>query len=259
MKLPIYQYDAFATEVFKGNPAAIVPLTQWLDDATLQAIAQENNLSETAFIVPIDQEYEIRWLTPQVEVDLCGHATLASAAYLFEYQEQDSDEIVFHSRSGELRVKRVGEEYQLDFPTNPVEAIEPMIIPGIEAVPQECYQGIDHVFIFNNQKEIEEIQPNFTELATLEGRGVIVTAPASSEGEDFVYRFFAPRYGINEDPVTGSAITKIAAIWSKKLNQTKMNAKQISQRTGSLGVEYLGDRVLIQGAAKKYLEGCIWI
>ena len=260
MKLTIYQADAFAERIFSGNPAAVVPLQKWLPDETMQQIAMENNLSETAFFVPVENGFHIRWFTPASEVNLCGHATLASAHVLFHHLNYLEKEIRFQSRTGELKVKKEEERIVLDFPASEVnetgfpENIEKAF--GIK--PQKCFKGReDLMFVFVNQEAIENLKPDFHFLKTLEMRGIIATAP--SEKFDFVSRFFAPREGIDEDPVTGSAHTMLIPYWAERLDKKKMVAKQISKRGGVLHCKYLGERVEIGGNAVTYLIGEIVI
>jgi PhzF family phenazine biosynthesis protein len=256
MKLPVYQIDAFAEKVFTGNPAAVVPLQHWLSDEIMQNIALENNLSETAFFIPVENGFHIRWFTPATEVNLCGHATLASAFVLFQHLNYQEKEIHFQSKSGLLKVKKEGELIVLDFPTS--EVIEIKLPDNIEKAfgikAQKCYKGReDLMVVFRNQEEIENLQPDFSILKTLEMRGIIVTAPSNEF--DFVSRFFAPREGIDEDPVTGSAHTMLIPYWASKLGKNKLVAKQISKRGGTLFCKHAGERVEIGGAAQTYMAG----
>jgi len=256
MKLTIYQIDAFAEKVFSGNPAAVVPLQNWLPDEILQKIAMENNLSETAFFIPVENGFYIRWFTPATEVNLCGHATLATAHVLFYHLNYKKKEIRFQSKSGILKVKSEGELIVLDFPTSEVNEVElPRNIEKAFGIkPQKCFKGReDLMFVFRNQKEIENLQPDLGFLKTLEMRGIIATA--SSDEFDFVSRFFAPREGIDEDPVTGSAHTMLIPYWAKRLGKKEMVAKQISKRGGILHCKHLGERVKIGGNAVTYLIG----
>ncbi len=257
MKLSIYQIDAFAEKPFEGNPAAVVPLQQWLPDETMQAIAQENNLAETAFFVPEKDDFHIRWFTPNKEVKLCGHATLASAFVLFDRPEFEADVITFASLSGPLSVTRKGELLTLDFPNQLPEvcAAPEALVKGLGMEPLECYRREDYVAVFDNEQDITGIVPNHHYLEQLDLRGVIVTAPSSEQ--DFVARFFAPKFGIPEDPVTGSAYTQLMPYWAEKTGKTKLTAKQVSTRGGKLFCELQGDRVLISGKAVKYLQGTI--
>lgn len=256
MKLSIYQVDAFAENVFSGNPAAVVPLQEWLPTQTMQNIALENNLSETAFFVPVENGFHIRWFTPVTEVTLCGHATLATAHVLFKHLITKEKEIRFQSRTGELTVKKENELIVLNFPASEInETGFPIDIEKAFGIkPQQCYKGReDLMFVFESQEEIQNLKPDFLFLKTLEMRGIISTAP--SEEFDFVSRFFAPREGINEDPVTGSAHTMLIPYWSDRLDKKEMVAKQISKRGGVLYCKHLGERVEIGGNAVTYLIG----
>ena len=260
MKLPIFQVDAFANETFKGNPAAVVPLDKWLDDELMQKIAMENNLAETAFFVPSQQGFEIRWFTPLTEVDLCGHATLATAHVIWQVAGITSSDLQFMSRSGLLRVKKDGEKIQLDFPADKLSTIEcpKSISEAIGDTPLSAFKGkTDYLLIFKDQQTIEQLNPNFHLLKQTGDRGIIVTAAGNEV--DFVSRFFAPSVGIDEDPVTGSAHTSLTPYWSRILNKTKMTAQQLSHRGGELEIETLGERILISGKAVTYLQGEIFI
>jgi len=262
MKLILYQVDAFTDRVFGGNPAAVCIITEWLATDLMQKIAQENNLAETAFVVQRNDIFELRWFTPEIEVDLCGHATLAAAYVLFNDYGYTENTIRFISpRSGSLIVEKgVNGVMTLDFPTDEVVAIQSntMINKAIGLTPLRMIKGkTDYLLIYNSQQEIEAIAPNFHLLDQLDCRGVIVSAPG--EQVDFVSRFFAPQCGIPEDPVTGSAHTTMIPYWSKTLGKTKLRAKQLSKRGGELDCEYLGDRVKISGKAVLYLKGEIYI
>jgi PhzF family phenazine biosynthesis protein len=257
MKIPIYQVDAFSHQLFKGNPAAVCPLTEWLPDELMQNIAQENNLAETAFIVPTHADYEIRWFTPSVEVDLCGHATLASAHVVFHELGYSGDKIEFHShRSGPLTVTKRGSELVLDFPCDTISQIEvePIHSSGLSKAPSAVYKGkTDYLFVYDSEADIRALQPDFEALKIHPVRGIIVTAPG--ENVDFVSRFFGPACGVNEDPVTGSAHTTLTPYWSSVLGKTTLSALQLSQRTGSLTCTLNGDRVEIAGESVLYLRG----
>lgn len=259
MKLPIYQIDAFAEKPFEGNPAAVVPLEKWLPNTTLQAIAEENNLSETAFFVPLNTGFKIRWFTPNREVKLCGHATLASAFVLFNILGYENDTVTFESLSGPLSVTKTDDLLTLDFPSQKPEKCEipEALVNGLGRTPIECYRGEDFVAVFRNEHEIKSIIPNHNLLEKLDSRGVIVTATSSEY--DFVARFFAPKYGIPEDPMTGSAYTQLTPYWSEKLGKTQLTARQVSQRGGKLFCQLDGNRVRISGYAVKYMEGIIEI
>jgi len=256
MKNRIYQVDAFAEKIFSGNPAAVCPLEKWLPDSMMQNIAMENNLAETAFYVKENDRFHIRWFTLKVEVDLCGHATLAAAHVLFAHENFQGTEIIFTSRSGELRVRKEGESLTLNFPSDVFQKIplSPEISSGFAIMPVEVYKGkTDYLLVFNTEKEIRSLQPDFRAVAKLDARGVIVTA--KGDRVDFVSRFFAPQAGIDEDPVTGSAHTTLTPYWSEKLGKKEMTALQLSSRTGHLHCRYLGARVEISGKAKTYLRG----
>ena len=259
-KIKIFQVDPFADELFRGNPAAVCVLDNWLDAELMQNIAAENNLSETAFIVKKGEHYEIRWFSPPVEVDLCGHATLASAFVLFELLSYQGNEINFHSmRSGILKVTKEGELLVLDFPADKInpEGDIPEITKGIGVIPQEFYKGrFDYLAVLSSEEEVLNIDPDFHSLAKLKSRGLIVTAPGKEV--DFVSRFFAPQTGIDEDPVTGSAHTTLIPYWSKRLNKKELTARQLSKRSGSLSCVDEGERVKIGGRAKLYMSGEIY-
>jgi PhzF family phenazine biosynthesis protein len=258
MKLDIYQVDAFASRVFSGNPAAVCPLEAWLDDALMQSIAAENNLAETAFFVPDeDSGFRIRWFTPTTEVNLCGHATLASAFVLFNELGHTSPEVVFKSRSGELRVCQSDQLLELDFPA---QAVVPCPIPeGLEsalgAKVFECYLGEDYLVVLDSEDAVKKLSPDFYALMNFEHRGVIVTARAAEY--DFVNRFFGPNVGINEDPVTGSAFTQLIPYWAQRLGKATLTAKQVSSRGGEVFGQLVSERVLIAGAAALYMRGTI--
>jgi PhzF family phenazine biosynthesis protein len=255
--IPLYQVDAFTDELFKGNPAAVGILDSWLSNLQMQQIAAENNLAETAFIVPKNDTFLIRWFTPTVEVNLCGHATLASAYVLFNCLGHEADNIDFYSpRSGELKVSRQGDTLFLDFPTdvlheqNNIEEIAACI--GIE--PQFIFKGkTDYMAVLQSEEQLSALQPNLPEIAKLNVRGLIATAPGNNV--DFVSRFFAPQSGIDEDPVTGSAHTTLIPYWSEKLGKMEMTALQLSKRGGTLICRNNGTRCLIGGKAQLYLTG----
>ncbi len=260
MELPLYQIDAFTSELFKGNPAAVCPLDEWLSDELMQSIAAENNLSETAFFVPEgDKSYRIRWFTPASEVDLCGHATLASAYVLFHMPGGEEEKIVFHSRSGVLTVSRNEDWLTLDFPAQPPTACETpaAVLDAFAATPTECLQSEDLMVVFEHESDITAAQPDLNQLMKIESRGVVITAP--SVQWDFVARFFAPRYGIPEDPVTGSAYTQLVPYWASRTGKQRFQAKQVSARGGELICELSGDRVFISGQAAPYMQGTIRI
>jgi predicted PhzF superfamily epimerase YddE/YHI9 len=257
MKIPIYQVDAFTNERFKGNPAAVCPLSDWLPDDVMQNIAAENNLAETAFIVAAGAQYEIRWFTPTVEVDLCGHATLASAFVLFNELGFAEDQINFVShRSGPLSVTKIGSVLALNFPVDSLIELpfKPEFAIGLSQAPRAVFKGkTDYLFVYDSESEILALQPDFEALKVHQVRGIIVTA--LGETTDFVSRFFGPACGVNEDPVTGSAHTTLTPYWASVLGKTELTARQLSLRTGSLSCKLLGDRVEIAGEAMLYLRG----
>lgn len=261
MSQKIYQIDAFADALFSGNPAAVCPLENWLDADIMQNIAAENNLAETAFTVPVENGYEIRWFTPEVEVDLCGHATLASAYTLMNFEGFSGEKINFFSRnSGTLTVTKNGDFLTLDFPVDNLQKVQDLAIfeKCFAYQPIEAYQGkTDYLLIFKNEHQIQNIEPNIPEIAKIDARGII--ASSISENFDFVSRFFGPNCDVNEDPVTGSAHTTLTPFWAEKLGKTKLTAKQISKRGGVLECELKNDRILIGGKCKTYLKGEIFI
>jgi PhzF family phenazine biosynthesis protein len=257
MKLTLYQIDAFASKLFEGNPAAVCPLDEWLPDDVMQNIATENNLSETAFYVPRGDGFHIRWFTPASEVDLCGHATLATAYVLFTILGYNNNRINFESRSGILSVTGDNEWLVMDFPAQPPVACDTPeeIVKAFNRAPVECLTSEDYIVVFENEKEVESASPDFEQLKKLGLRGVAITA--TSDRYDFVARFFAPNYGIPEDPVTGSAYTQLTPYWADKLGLKKFSVKQLSPRGGELTCEIADDRVFISGKAVKYMEGKI--
>ena len=257
MDVKLYQVDAFTDRMFGGNPAAVCILEDWLDDALMQAIAAENNLSETAFAVASDGGYGIRWFTPESEVELCGHATLATAHVLFEHAGFPGNRIIFRSmKRGELAVLREGEWLTLDFPADTLEQVDAPrdLVDAVGKEPAETYRGrSDYLLIYPTQRDIEAITPDFVQLARMDIRGVIISAPGDEK--DFVSRFFAPALGIDEDPVTGSAHTTLVPYWSERLGKEALTARQLSKRKGDLRCRFLGSRVHITGKAVTYLEG----
>jgi PhzF family phenazine biosynthesis protein len=261
MPQKLYQIDAFGNEVFSGNPAAVCPLEHWLSDDLLQKIAMENNLAETAFYVKHGNQYQLRWFTPTVEVDLCGHATLAAAFVLFNYENHAGNTIHFYSpRSGSLTVVKKGELLTLNFPTDQLDQI--VLTEGLilcfNIRPRLAFKGkTDYLLVFDNEEEIKNVIPSFDAISKLKARGIIVTAEGNKV--DFVSRFFAPAAGVNEDPVTGSAHTSLIPYWSKRLNKTELTATQLSSRKGYLKCKYLNDRVEIGGHGKLYLIGHIYL
>lgn len=259
----MYQVDAFTDKVFHGNPAAVITLDEWLPEETLQNIATENNLSETAFIVPIsDEKYQIRWFTPEYEAPLCGHATLATGYVVFNEIHPTLESVRFDSMSGELGVKKQGDLLVLDFPVMPRESCEAPIelIEGLKNEPIEVFKtplDPNYYAVYETEDEILQIQPDLMTLTKLHPYCVVVTAP--SDKSDFVVRYFAPSYGIPEDPVTGSIHCALVPYWSERLNNTKLFSRQVSRRGGELMCELLGDRVSIGGKAVKFFEGDIQV
>ncbi len=258
MKLPLYQVDAFASRVFAGNPAAVVPLETWLPDATLQGIATENNLSETAFLVGSEGRYRIRWMTPESEVDLCGHATLASAWVVFNVLEPGRREVTFASNSGALAVAAEGERLALDFPSRPAEPADEGLDAVAEALghrPERLLAARDYLAVFADADDVAHLNPDMARVRALDRMAVIATAPG--RGCDFVSRFFAPRVGVPEDPVTGSAHCTLVPYWAERLGRSSLHARQTSRRGGELWCEDRGARVSIGGHAALYLSGTI--
>jgi PhzF family phenazine biosynthesis protein len=261
-EIALYQVDAFADRAFAGNPAAVCPLDAWLPDATLQAIAAENNLSETAYFVAENGGYRLRWFTPTVEVALCGHATLATAYVIANHVEPGIEKVAFHSASGPLTVTRDGEVFTLDFPSEPPAAFADVgaVAAALGLAPQEVVKapkidGGKIMAVLASEAEVRGAQPDMEKVKALPGDGLIVTAPGDSV--DFVSRYFAPHAGIPEDPVTGSAHCVLTPYWAKRLGKAKLAARQISARGGELAVEDKGARTFISGKVAPYLEGRI--
>ena len=257
MKIPLYQIDAFAQRPFTGNPAAVCPLETWLPDALMQSIAMENNLAETVFFVPEQDHFHIRWFTPLKEVKLCGHATLASAWVLFELLNYPGEVIRFNSLSGMLSVRRDGDLLTLDFPACPPVSCPPPadLAQLFGAEPIACLHNEDLLLVFAQEDQVRCCQPDLHGIAKLDFRGVIITAAAADY--DFVSRFFAPRVGVPEDPVTGSAFTRLTPYWAAQTGKTRFRARQVSQRGGDVLCELQGDRVLISGHAVPVIQGFI--
>lgn len=255
MRIPYYQVNAFTKGSFGGNPAGVCPLERWLNDDLLQKIAAENNLSETAFFVPEGESFRLRWFTPTIEVDLCGHATLATAAVLFFEQGFKPEQVRFESRSGTLSARRRGDLIELDFPTwRPKPCATPTgLARALGREPREVLETRDYVVVFESEKDVREVRPDMDALSKFERVGVIVTAAGTDA--DFVSRFFAPRVGVPEDPVTGSAHCSLIPYWAERLGKTELFARQISQRGGELFCRLNGDRVAIGGHAKVYKRG----
>ena len=259
MRLPIYQVDAFTDSLFGGNPAAVCPLEAWLPDAAMQAIAAENNLSETAFFVRDGGDYALRWFTPTVEVDLCGHATLAAGHVVFHYLEPQRKTVSFHTlKAGTLIVTRRADMLVMDFPARPASPAPPP--PGLFAAlggaPREVLRARDHLIVYDTAAEIVALNPDLAALAKVDCWAAIVTAPGES-GVDFVSRFFAPAQGVPEDPVSGSAHCTLVPYWAKRLGKMQLEARQLSRRGGALYCALQGDRVNIGGRAVVYLDGQI--
>ncbi len=258
----IFQVDAFTDTVFKGNPAAVIPLQEWPDDRTLQQIAAENNLSETAYFSENeDGSFQLRWFTPETEVDLCGHATLASAHILFEQLNHQKKEITFHTKSGKLTVQKRDDMYIMDFPSNPPKPVPvPKLLPeAIGIIPIYTGVNIDMLVLVQSEQDVRDIKPDMPLLKKMEVRGVIVTAPADEPQTDFVSRFFAPAVGVPEDPVTGSAHTVLTPFWAKRLGKNELRGMQISTRGGDLICIQKEGRVEIGGKAVTYMAGEITI
>jgi len=255
MKLPLYQVDAFTRRLFGGNPAAVVLLDAWLADSVLAAIAAENNLAETAFVIPRPDVSPLRWFTPTVEMDLCGHATLAAADVLFRYRFASLERLVFSTRSGELAVTRDGALLKMDFPARPGKpiAVTDALISALGARPREAHMARDLLAIFDSESEVRSLHPDFQRIASLDAMAVIVSAPGDTV--DFVSRFFAPGAGVPEDPVTGSSHCTLVPYWAARLAKDKLSAQQVSLRGGDLLCELRGDRVVIAGHAVEYLRG----
>lgn len=261
MKLELYQIDAFTNQIFGGNPACVVPLQEWLPDAVLLQIAKENAVAETAFFIPKDNQFQLRWFTPDIEMDLCGHATLATAHALKTILNHKENSIVFETLSGDLTVTIEGEFYTLDFPSRmPIPAELPQIISqSLSIQPKEVLKSRDYVLVFESEEDIKNIHINrsIIDQINLDPGGLIITA--KGENSDFVSRFFTPQSTHFEDPVTGSAHCSLIPYWAKELNKTNLEAFQLSDRVGHLYCEYHGKRVKISGQAKTYSVGHFWI
>jgi PhzF family phenazine biosynthesis protein len=255
-----YQVDAFAENIFEGNPAVVCPLTEWLPDALMQQIAMENNLSETAFYVKESAGYRIRWFTPAVEVDLCGHATLATAFVMFNHEKYGGEEISFQSRSGILKVSRNNGLLTLNFPADELREVEIQadLIEGFNDRPTKILKGkTDYMFVYESENQVRNCSPDFFKVAKIKARGIIITAPGKSH--DFVSRFFGPQAGVNEDPVTGSAHTTLTPYWASVTGKKELKAAQLSARGGKLYCKLEGDRVSISGSARLFSEGLIYL
>lgn len=259
MNLTMYQIDAFAENVFEGNPAAVVPLDDWLPDSKMQLIAQENNLSETAFFVKDDSRFHLRWFTPVSEVKICGHATLASAYVLFNELGYSEERIDFKTLSGVLSVSRDEDILTLALPNlNPAACETPDVLKNaFSSQPVECLKSEDYVVVFRKEDALQNIKVDFDQLKKLDLRGVAITS--ESDEYDFIVRFFAPKFGIPEDPVTGSAFCQLAPYWATKLNKTSFHSKQVSPRGGWVICELAGNSVRLSGKAVKYMSATIRI
>jgi PhzF family phenazine biosynthesis protein len=259
LKIPVYQVDAFTSRVFAGNPAAVLPLKKWLPDEQMQAIATETNLAMTAFFVPNQNGYDLRWFTPKLEVALCGHATLASAFIIFHDLAPAAQSIRFETKSGAVIVTRDGDLLSLDFPARPAVECEALaeLLPILGKQPEAILTARDYMAVYGSEDEVRMLTPDLEKIAQLERFGVIVTAPGKQV--DFVSRFFAPAQGVPEDSVTGSAHCTLIPYWSKRLGKKKLHAQQVSTRGGELWCEDRGDRVTISGKAVRFLEGSIYL
>lgn len=255
MRIKQFQVDAFATQPFEGNPAAVCPLDRWPSDHLLQAIAEENNLSETAFFIRSGDSFDLRWFTPVAEVDFCGHATLASAHVLFEVLGHKDKTVLFNTRSGVMTVQRDGDLYAMNFPAQPPVACAPpqSLVDGLCLDPLEVLAADDYLAVVESEEQLRSIAPDFSKLRELDLRGVIVTAPG--EKYDFVSRFFGPKYGIDEDPVTGSAHCELTPYWSTRLGKSVLQARQLSRRGGDVTCQMAGDRVILKGGAVTFMTG----
>jgi len=259
VRIPIYQIDAFANRLFAGNPAAVCLLDEWLPDEQLGAIAAENNLSETAFLVAREEEYELRWFTPAVEVDLCGHATLAAAYVVFNYLRPSASLVSFRTRSGLLAVSRRQDWLEMDFPARPAAPAEAPagLVQALGCRPREIWKARDYMAVCETEDEVRGLTPDMAALAQVDMFAVIVTAPGRDV--DFVSRFFAPAAGVAEDPVTGSAHCTLAPYWAARLGKRCLKARQLSRRGGELICELRDERVIMRGQAVRYLEGFIYL
>lgn len=259
MQVPIYQVDAFTNRLFGGNPAAVCPLDDWIADETMQAVAAENNLSETAFPVKREGYYDLRWFTPKAEIDLAGHPTLATAYVIFQVLEPELTEVEFRTQSGPLTVKRDGDRMVMNFPSRPGQpcAVPEALLKGLGLPPKELFRARDYLAVYETEEQVKAMQPRMDLLMQLDCTGIIITAPGNSV--DFVSRFFAPRHGIPEDPVTGSAHCTLVPYWSKRLGKQDLTALQVSERVGELFCKDSGDRVEIAGQAVIYMKGEIYV
>jgi PhzF family phenazine biosynthesis protein len=260
LKIPMYQVDAFAESVFSGNPAAICPLEAWLPDEKMQAIAAENNLSETAFFVRNGKGYKLRWFTPGVEIDLCGHATLATASVILNDLTPGERSVSFETKSGTLTVTRDGDLYSMDFPSRPPQACPdayPGLVPALGGKPEAVLAARDYFVVYGSEEELRALKPDMAGLMKVDRFAVIASAPGREF--DFVSRFFAPAKGVPEDPVTGSSHCSLVPYWSQRLGKKKLHAFQASPRGGELWCEDRGERVTMSGKAVRFFEGNIFL
>jgi PhzF family phenazine biosynthesis protein len=260
LKIPAYHIDAFAAAIFSGNPAAVCPLERWLDDETLQLIARENNLPATAFFVRNDEHYELRWFTPTVELNLCGHGTLAAAAVIFDYLGASKESVAFKTRGGTFTVVKNGQLLDLDFPVHeavPCSTRPELLVRALGREPREILKAQNYLAVYDGEADIRAITPDMELLKEVDCLGAIVTA--KGEDSDFVSRYFAPKLGIPEDAATGSTHCMLAPYWSKTFGKRKLHAIQLSQRRGELWCEYLDDRVRISARAVRYAEGFLYV
>ncbi len=259
MEISVFQVDAFTSKVFTGNPAAVCPLETWIPDSSLQSIAAENNLAETAFFVRSRQGIELRWFTPVCEVELCGHATLATAHVLFTEFQIPEETLCFQTKSGELTVSRKGDQLELDFPSRPPEVVpgHPGLVSALGGEPCEVLAARDYLVRYRTEQEVKALEPDMSGLMNIDRFAVIVTGPGTDC--DFVSRFFAPAKGIPEDPVTGSAHCTLIPYWAEQLGKTELYARQVSRRGGELSCTLAGDRVRMAGKAVLFLKGTIYL
>jgi len=253
--IPYFEVHSFTDRIFHGNPAGVCLLEMWLEDDLMAAIAAENNLSETAFVVPIGNRYELRWFTPSVEVDLCGHATLATAYVLYEHLTYQDSAIIFDTKSGELAAWRDEDFFVMDFPSRPALStdIPKHLTDGLRREVESVFKARDYLVVFDSEEEVRNLDPDFSSLEKIDCEGIIVTAPGDEV--DFVSRFFAPRMGILEDPVTGAAHSTLTPFWTERLGENPLRARQISERGGDLWCKQMDDRVYIAGRAALYAKG----
>lgn len=259
MEIPVFHLDVFSGEIFNGNPAAVCPLDYWLDDRTMQKIARENNLSETAFFVDRGDYFQLRWFTPETEVELCGHATLAAAYIIFNYIQKEKQSVTFGTHSGELHVYRTDDLYTLDFPLKKLTptAMPAGLVSALNIQPKEVYISNYLVMVYDNEEQVRKLHPYMDALKQVDYLGFVATAPGKNV--DFVSRFFAPALGIPEDPVTGSAHCALVPYWADQLKKDRLHAWQVSERGGELFCEKKTDRVLISGRARVYMEGSLFV